>query len=337
MAVKIKDVAEKAGVSVTTVSRFLNGGKHVSQESKVAIQSAIDELQYSPSYIARSLVLQKTNLIGVIVPDLSSSFFSTILCSIEQTASLNNYSLMVCNIAEDTGKELKYLDLFNQMRVDGIIVMHEKTNDKIRKFINSIKVPVIFCSCKCLNINAASIGINDFKAAYEATEYLINLGHSKIAFIGGDMIDISSGQNRHKGYKKAMDNNKILIINDYIKFGNYKMKSGYNLMKEVLDGNTIPTAVFAASDDMAIGALNCITDFNLKVPDDISLVGFDGSALTDIVRPRLTTIQQPIAEMGELAVNMLVNQKNSANSKLDELILKHKLIERESCKKCDSL
>jgi LacI family transcriptional regulator len=157
MNARIKDVAKKAGVSVATVSRVLNGGKCVSDKLKESVMSAIEELNYSPSYIARSLVTKKTNIIGVIVPDLTSSFFSTILSSIEENASANNYNIMVCNIAENLDKEYKYLNLFKQIRADAVIIMHEKTDDRIIKFVSGLPMPVIFCSCKAFGINNLSI------------------------------------------------------------------------------------------------------------------------------------------------------------------------------------
>ena len=204
MAPKIKDVAKKAGVSVTTVSRVLNGEKYVKDDLKAKVKRVIDELGYTPSHIARSLVRKKTNLIGVIVPDITSSFYSTILSTIEKTASLNDYNLMVCNIIEDTDKELKYLQVFKQMRVDGIIIMHEKISDEIRELIKKLDIPFLFSSVKPADHKFVSVIIDDYAAAYDATRYLIGLGHERIGFIGGDMRDVTSGQNRYIGYRNAL-------------------------------------------------------------------------------------------------------------------------------------
>ena len=334
MAVKIKDVAEKAGVSVTSVSRVLNGGKYVKEEVKERILKTIDEMGYSPSYFARSLVLQKSDLIGIVVPDITSSFHSTILSSIEKVASKNDYNIIVANIMEDIEKEIKYLNIFRQMRVGGTIVMHEKVNNEIDDMLRKMKVPVIFCSIKDnLSPNFLSITINNSKAAYDATKYLIDLGHKKIGFIGGDLSDILSGQYRYNGYKEAMTESGIQIIEEYVKFGDYKVHSGYEKMKEIILGGNIPTAVFAASDDMAVGALNCIIDAGLKVPDDVSIIGFDGSNIIDLVRPKLTSMQQPIQELGELAVEMLIKQINNPSCVMNEVVLNHKLVKRDSCRK----
>lgn len=333
MAPKIKDVAKQAGVSVTTVSRVLNGEKYVKDDLKARVKRAIDELGYTPSHIARSLVLKKTNLIGVIVPDITSSFYSTILSTIEKTASLNDYNLIVCNIIEDTDKELKYLQVFKQMRVDGIIIMHEKLSEEIRELIQNLDIPLLFSSVKPADQQFVSVIIDDYAAAYEATRYLIGLEHSRIGFIGGDMRDVTSGQNRYAGYCNALTDSGIPIKEEYIRFGDYKTQSGYDLMKEILACEINPTAIFAVSDDMAVGAMNCLHDHGLKVPDDLSVIGFDGSQLTEQVRPRLSSMEQPILEMGKVTVEKLLDMiSDHAEGPLNDVILKHRLVVRDSCR-----
>jgi len=333
MQVKIKDVAKHAGVSVTTVSRVLNGEKYVKEDLKLKVNRAIEELGYAPSQIARSLVRKKTNLIGVIVPDLTSSFYSTILSSIEDTASANDYNLLVCNISEDIDKELKYLNVFLEMRVAGIIIMHEKINEPIRNLIHKIPVPVIFSSVKPMDQQFVSVIVDDYKAAYDATKYLIGLGHETIGFIGGDMRDITSGQNRYSGYRNAMTDGGLKLVYEHIRFGDYKVQSGYDKMKELLGVSNPPTAVFAVSDDMAVGAMNCIRDQGMRVPDDISIVGFDGSQLTDLVRPALTSMEQPIHRMGRTTMEVLLKQIDGQTLPEGDVVLEHRLVERESSRK----
>ncbi len=333
MAPKIKDVARKAGVSVTTVSRVLNGERYVKDDMKEKVNRAIAELGYTPSHIARSLVRKKTNLIGVIIPDITSSFYSTILSNIETTASLNDYNLMVCNIVEDADKELNYLQMCKEMRVDGIIIMHEKMNDDIREFIRKIDVPIIFSSVKPVDQDHVSVIIDDYAAAYEATRYLIELGHERVALIGGDMRDVTSGQNRYIGYLRALADSGIPVDERYIRFGDYKTTSGYELMKEIVACDPRPTAVFAVSDDMAVGAMNCLHDLGMKVPEDLSVMGFDGSLLTELVRPRLSSMEQPIRELGKVTVDALLAMiDGKENRPREDIILGHKLAARESCK-----
>lgn len=333
MTVKIKDVAQRAGVSVTSVSRVLNGEKYVSEDILQRVNEAIEELNYSPSHIARSLKKQKTNTIGVIVPDLTSNFYSTILSSIEETASKYGYNLIVCNIAENLSKELKYLHIFQEMRVEGIIIMHEKTNDEIVSFIRNATMPVLFSSVQSPDPAFVSVLIDDYKAAFDATEYLIQSGHREISYLGGDLEDVTSGQNRYNGFRDALNKHSIHIPDEYIKFGDYKLPSGHALMDELLRLNKRPTVVFAASDDMAVGALNCALDRGLRVPQDISIMGFDGSNITDIVRPSITSMQQPIYEMGQVSLEnlhrLIIHAKNKPRA---DIMLQHQLVVRESCK-----
>lgn len=334
MSVRISDVAKKAGVSVTSVSRVLNGGKYVREELRTKVLNAVNELGYTPSSIARSLVLQKTNMIGVIIPDLTSSFHSTILSSIEEVASKNSYSLLVSNIAENIEKEKIYLNAFKQMRVSGIIIMHEKVNAEIIKMFNSMKIPLVFSSVRPKGVeNFTSIVVNNTRAAYDATKYLIGLGHRRIAFIGGDMNDVTSGQERYEGFTKAMKDNGLKVEQNFVKFGDYKVNDGYCKMNEILKSKPYPTAVFAASDDMAAGVINAIVDRGMRVPDDISVMGFDGSNFTDYIRPRLTSMEQPIREIGRLSVELLIKQINGEERFLNEVIVAHKLVERDSCRK----
>lgn len=332
IAVRIKDVAEKSGVSVSTVSRVLNGGMFVKEEVKERVQQAINELGYTPSHIARSLVLKKTNLIGVIVPDISNSFFGTLLSSIEEYASKNNYNILVCNICENLGKELKYLSIFKEMRVDGIIIMHEKLDNSIREFLKITDTPMVMCSGRLSGVSIPSVNINDFQASYEAVYHLISLNHKKIALIGGEYNDSITGYERFMGYKKALEDNKLELNEQFIRFGNYKMSDGYELMNDILKGGQIPTAVYATSDDMAVGAINAIMDYGLKVPENISVVGFDDSTVASVVRPKLTTIHQPIREIGTLSMDLLLKQINQEELVVKDLVLWHKLVERNSCK-----
>lgn len=297
------------------------------------MQKVIDEKGYTPSAIARSLVLKRTNLIGVMVPDITNSFSSTIISSIEEFANQNNFNIMIFNIAENPKKELKYLKIIKEMRLDGVIIANEKITDSIQNTLYDLDIPIVFVTVKPDDIMFTTITVDNYQAAYDATSYLINMGHRKIAFIGGDLQDTTTGKARYDGFKKALEERSLPISEDFVKFGNYKMKDGYEKMSEIIKCDPLPTAVFTASDDMAVGALNCILDGGLKVPDDISIIGFDDSKITTIVRPTLTTVRQPIREMGVLSVKTLINQINEEETLVNQIVVKHELIERESCKK----
>lgn len=334
MGVSIKDVARKAGVSVTSVSRVLNGEKYISETLLAKVNQAIAELNYTPSHIARSLKKQKTDMIGVIVPDITNHFCSTILSSIEKTASEHGYSLMICNIAEDLDKEYTYLQSFQEMRVDGILIMHQKVDDRIISLMESLTIPTLFTCVKSPLPSKRSVLIDDYQAAFDATAYLIDGGHRQIAFLGGDLRDITAGDARYRGYVDAMQAYELEVDARYIRFGDYKMESGRKLMSDLLQLQELPTVVFAASDDMAVGALNVALDYGLRIPEDISIVGFDGSRIAEVVRPALTTIQQPMEELGRISLeslHMLI--ENPDTSVPTDLILPHQLVERESCRR----
>lgn len=331
MDIKIKDVARAAGVSVTSVSRVLNQEQYVSEEIKRKVNQAIKDLGYTPSHIARSLKRKKTNLIGVIVSNITSNFFSTILSSIEETVDQHHYNLVVCNIMENLDKELRYLQTFQEMRVDGIIIMHEKANDDIRHFLHQTKIPVIF-SASPVDPAFPGVTVDDFSAVYDAIRFLGDLGHQKIAFIGGDLADVSSGQKRYEGYLKAMEDIGLPIEQRWIRFGDYQVKSGYEQMKSILQEGSRPTAVFAASDDMALGAMNCLHDCGFQVPEQMSVMGFDGSQLTELARPRLTSMQQPIAMIGRLSVELLLEAIQNPARPATITTVPHQLVIRDSCR-----
>lgn len=334
MSARIKDVAERAGVSVTSVSRVLNREKYISQQILDKVNQAIKELNYTPSQIARSLKKQKTDTIGVIVPDLTNYFCSTILSSIEESASEYGYNLIVCNIAENLDKELKYLHAVQEMRADGIIIMHQKVDKRILSFIESATMPILFSCVRSPLPDRFSVLINDYQAALDATEYLIGLGHCRIAFLGGDLEDVTAGYSRYQGYLDALNKSAIRLNPDFIRFGNYKQESGRLMMQEILEQQERPTVVFAASDDMAVGAMNCILDNGLRIPEDISVMGFDDSLFAEAVRPMLTSVQQPVRELGRTSLEYLHNLiQNGSQPDCREVYLPHRIMERASCRR----
>lgn len=339
MDTKIKDVARAAGVSPTSVSRVLNNSPHVSEKLEKKVRQAIEQLNYTPSMIAKNLKRNKTNLIGVIIADITSSYQASVLSGIEEKCALNGYHLLVSNIKENTQKVVNYLHVFQEMRVDGIVLMHGKMNEEIRNFIKRTNIPII--AHADLESDLPAVIIDNFQAAYDAVEYLILKGHRRISMLAGDMQDISEGQHRYNGYVAACEQYGISVEKSLVRFGDYKLDTGYRLTDELLTnhGNSF-TALFAASDDMAVGAINCIHDRALHVPDDISVISIDGGPLSDIVRPRLTAIQQPVDQITGAIIDRLFEQikqgKDNQEGKQLGLIkyIPHRLVEKESCKDC---
>lgn len=338
MDTQIKDVARAAGVSATSVSRVLNNSPHVSEKLEKKVRQAIEQLNYTPSMIAKSLKRNKTNLIGVIIADITSSYQASVLSGIEEECARRGYHLLVSNIKENTKKVMDYLQVFQEMRVDGILLMHGKMNEEIQSFIKRTNIPIIAQADAGFDLPVVTI--DNVRAAYDATEYLIRKGHRRIAMLAGDMQDISEGQHRYQGYAAACEHYGIAIEHSLIRYGDYKLDTGYRLMEELFQNreNHSFTAVFAVSDDMAVGAMNRIHDRGLRVPDDISVISIDGGPMSDIVRPRLTAIRQPIDQMTQTVLDLLFEriepEKYRSESPPSGWVnrIPHDLIEKESCK-----
>lgn len=334
MKVKIDDVAKKAGVSISTVSRVLNGYEHVSKSSKEKVEKAIKALEYTPSQAARSLASQKSNMIGIIVPDLANQYYAKMITAIEEEASKHDYSIIICNIQENISKELKYMKMLKEMWVDGVVLMHEKINEETKKFLMTCNFPVVLASVKIPGVELTNINIDDEQAAFDAIEYLVELGHKRIGMITGDLRDYTAGISRLNGYKKALAHYGISIDEAIIQEGHFKFNDGYRIMEKMLMLKDRPTAVFAASDEMAIGAMNCALDMGFNVPEDISFMGFDNIDMARVVRPKLTTVNQPSTLIGQIAIESLL-KKMAGESVEEHIVIKHDLVKSDSCQKRD--
>ncbi len=338
----IKMIARKAGVSISTVSRVMNGSKPVSPELQKRVYDAVQQMNYKPNSIARSLILKKTNLIGVVVPDVSNSFHAQILSGIEECAALADYGVIICNVYRNL-KQQKYFNLMLERHVDGIIMLHENTKEELTDFQKRSTTPLLLASVPLEVADIPFVGINEISAAYEAVKHLIEKGHKDIGLIYGDCTAL--GILRVEGYKNALKDYDIPVRTELMVQCPCSVAQGYQAMEQILKLDRRPTAVFCVSDEMAIGALDCILDKGLKVPDDISLIGFDDIELGQVVRPKLTTIHQPIKEIGKEAARLIIDiieKKGKAVAGKDpedykaglqtRLILEHSLIERETVK-----
>ncbi len=333
MAITIKDIAEKAGASIATVSRVLNDSKPVSPELKKKILKIIEETDYKPNALARGLINNQTSLLGVIIPDIGNQTFASLINGIEWVADENKFDIVVSNSHGQTEKELEIFDVFREKQLDGIIFSGVVLTEKHRYFFDKYKVPTVIVSQNFSRDEIPSVTINNFQAAYEATSYLIELGHERIGMITGFLKDIAAGMDRYRGFSTALREHALQEYSEYIKEGDFTLISGYRGMEEILKNRVIPTAIFAASDKMAIGAMNSCFDNGLKVPDDLSLVGFDDLEIASVVRPTLTTIHQDHHEIGKIAARLLINRIRGIEDGVWNIQPSYKLIERQSTKK----
>ncbi|KPU27257.1 hypothetical protein TR13x_05755 [Caloranaerobacter sp. TR13] len=331
MKVTISDIARIAGVSKSTVSRVLNNSKPVSEEVRKKVLKAIEDTNYKPSLLARSLANKKTNLIGVVIPDVSNSFFSELVRGIQDYAGSKSYNILLCNTYFDHTKEIQYLNILSEQEVEGIIFLTSKIVEEHVDFFRNFRKPVVIVNRKIEELNIPCVDVDNFKASYEAVNYLINLNHNRIGMIRGPLNNKSVGLNRFEGYKKALEDNGIEFNEDLVVEGNFTINDGYKAMGKLLSLRDIPTAVFCASDSMAIGAIKCIMDSGFKVPDDISIIGFDGIPMASIFVPSITTIAQPILEMGTTAIKMIFDQLEGKEVK--DIIMPTELEVRQSTKR----
>jgi len=336
----IKDVAKLADVSTTTVSHVINRTRYVSDELTERVKKVMKELNYRPNALASGLRSGKTRSIGLIIPDISNQFFAEISRKIEDKGFEHGYSVILCNSDDDKSKEKNYIDVLVTKQVDGIIFISSgKDSDNLGKTLE-FNVPIVVVDRDIQAIDADIVLVNNKSGGLIATRYLIELGHRRFACIAGPS-PITPSAMRIAGYKQALREASIPIDTDLIISGDYRFSSGEKAMRELLSIPHSPTAVFASNDMMALGAYKAVYNSGLKIPDDISIIGFDNIPLSQVMYPALTTIGQPIQEMAELAVNQLVERMKFQDQRIKLLeeepnfrhvVLETELIIRNSCR-----
>lgn len=329
MRYTIKDIAQMAGVSKATVSRVINGSKPVSKEIKERVMKVIEDTNFQPSSLARSLSKQETRLIGVIIPDVSNPVFSKIIHGVEKEANKSNYNILLCNSRYDEKQELKYLDILKEKEVDGLIFHGFHSSEKIDERLSSFEKPIVAVGNKSKIGKYPVVLIDNEQAAFEMTEYLIKKGHKHIAMIHGPMDDPYAGYQRIRGYRRAIDSYSIDYNDAYMESGHYKFQDGYHGIKGLLERNPNITAVFCANDEMAIGAIKGIVDMGKRVPEDIAVAGFDDIDIAKVFIPSLTTVHQPFEQKGEAAMKAVLSLLNGEDVEM-KILHKHQIIKRES-------
>ncbi len=328
----IKDVAKKANVSTATVSRILNELPGYSNDTKEKVLKVIKELGYQPNAIARGLVNKKTKTLGVLFPNVSSMFASEILNGIEDTANESDHSVIVCNTDSNGVRTMKYLQVLNEKRIDGLIFTSEVLKEEYYKAMVEMNIPIVLISTASYKYHLPYVKVDDKHAAYTATEYLIKNGHQNIAMISGNKNDLIAGVPRVEGYKQALNDYGLTVKENRIFYGvDFGYKTGKMCMEQLLKETPTSTAIFAASDEIAIGAMSIAYKNNIKVPDDLSIIGYDNLKVAEMSIPPLTTVGQPLYEMGQIAANMLFKMINSGQT-VESRIIPHQIIERQTVK-----
>ncbi len=332
MSVTIKEIADRAHVSIATVSRALNNNQNVKKSTKELIQKLAKELNYTPNFVARTLVKKKTNVISIILPEVGGEFFPEIIKGVDQIAYRNNYHLVVASSHSERNTVESILNFMAQSLVDGVILMVPSISNQLKEILATKKFPIVVINGYNKVESVDSVGIDNFQGAYSMTDYLINKkGYKDIAFIRGPSIN-SDAEQRKLGYLAALKDNDIEYQDDWIINGDFTIKGGELACSRLLSLIKKPKAIFAANDMMAAGCYKVISSLGLKIPEDVAVVGFDHISLSEFLTPKLTTVHVPTDEIGRTAAKLLFKILNDdENHEVQHRKITTGIIIGESC------
>jgi LacI family transcriptional regulator len=330
VTVTIYDVAREAGVSMATVSRVVNNNPNVKPQTRKKVFEAIERLGYRPNAVARGLASKKTTTVGVVIPDISNAIFSEVARGIEDIANMYHYNIILCNADKKKEKEIRVVNTLLEKQVDGLLFMGGTVTEEHVRAFRTASVPIVLCATTSAEEAIPSVDIDHEAAAFDAVQLLIQNGHSRIGMISGTLQDPANGYMRYQGYKRALEDAGLPVLDEYIRVGNYRYESGLEVMKYFLAMDNRPTAIFAATDEMAIGAIHTIQDSGLSVPDDISVISVDNIRMASMVRPLLTTVAQPMYDIGAVSMRLLTKLMNKEQVSQAKVTLPHEIIQRKS-------
>jgi len=326
----MKDVAELANVSVTTVSHVLNKTRYVDRSLVRRVETAVKSLGYQPNALARGLRRKETRMLGMVVPDNSNPYFAELARSIEDACFECDYNMILCNSDEDPTKERAYLSLLVEKRVDGIVFVASGNDRSGVQAVLQQKIPLVVLDRELKDTKCDSIVVDNRAGASRATQHLIDGNHRRIGCVGGP-INLVAARDRLQGYQDAFTKARLRVDPKWIQPGDFHIEGGYTAVQRLLDLPNPITAIFAANDLMAIGVLRGIGARGLRVPEDIAVVGFDGISLGKYTQPPLTTMAQPIREIGKLATELVLSRVNGERKEPRIHRLETSLVVRISC------
>ncbi len=331
MAVTIKDVAKLAEVSISTVSRVINDSKPVSPEARRRVLAAIEELDYQPNEVARSLVTKKSNIVGIIVDDIGSSYVAQIIRGVEEVGRMYNYDILLLSSYSDKEAEIRFVQLLMQKQVAGILIVSEILNPEVLAHLNMSKTPFVYLNKYYNVLESPTVKINNLDASEKVMRHLIETGHRKIAYITQEKdMELTIEKQKIQGYSTHMNElgeKKIIFEVD-----GHGINAGYDLgesiLKRIIDEKI--TAVFCCEDEIALGLINFFYDNNIKVPDDVSVVGYGDISLASVYRPKLTTIKEPYYDIGAVAIRRILKVLKGEKSDDQAIELPVQLTVRDS-------
>ncbi|MGD0806512.1 MAG: LacI family DNA-binding transcriptional regulator [Anaerolineales bacterium] len=334
--VTIIEVAEKAGVSFGTVSRVVNNDIHVKKETRERVLKVMDRLGYVANRQARSLAGGKSNIIGVLVPDLGTGYIEEIIRGIDAELSLSDLDLILYTTHRTASKEANYVANLAKGMVDGLLLVLPRSPADYIGTLTGRNFPFVLIDHQGTGRNCPAVGATNWQGAYRATEYLIKLGHSRIGFITGSM-DLGCSMERLEGYLSALRTHHASDAPELIYEGTFFQPDGYAGASALLDLPNPPSAIFASNDIMALGVMDAVRSRGLRIPDDVSIVGFDDIPQSAVVRPALTTVNQPLEKMGRVATQMLLDLLRQPDKEVGRIELPTELVIRDSCQNARSM
>jgi LacI family transcriptional regulator len=322
MGVSIRTIAEKACVSVATVSRVINDSDKVKATTRKRVLDVISELNYEVNAVARSLKLSKTKTVGLITGNILSSYWSIVARAIHGVAKRNGYNIILCcNDDETPEEELNYLAVLKSSRVDGIILSPTQKNVSYIKDLIHSGMKIVFIDRMIDDIECEAVLIDDEAGAYKGVNYLIQQGYRRIAFINGPR-GILTAEERLKGYRRALHESGILADERFIRSGTWKKESGEQLADEILRGPVVPDAIFTANVELALGVLLIAKKLKIRIPEEIGLMAFSDYEWTTIIDPPLTVVDFPISEIGEKGIELLLNKIENPSTGNKKTVIK---------------
>ncbi|KOY79389.1 catabolite control protein A [Apilactobacillus kunkeei] len=328
--VTIYDVARESGVSMATVSRVLNGNSNVRQATKEKVLKVIDDLDYRPNAVARGLASKKTTTVGVIIPDVTDGYFSSLARGIDDIATMYKYNIILANSDDNPDKEASVLNTLLSKQVDGIIFMGNEINDDLRADFKRSDCPIVLAGSVDINNSVPSVNIDYADAVKNETERLIKNGNSRIAFASGSMKQDVNKEYRLKGYVSALENNGIKFDEKLVFETKGTYEDGYDLAERIINDRI--TAAVATNDELAAGILNGMTDKGVSVPQDFELFTSNNTKLAKMMRPQLSSITQPLYDIGAVAMRLLTKIMNKEEIDNRYVVLGYEIVERDSTK-----
>ncbi len=334
----IKDIADKAGVSKSTVSRVLSGNGYVNEETRKKVESIIEQTHYLPSATARSLSKRETNAIGVIVPEIDNSFFGEVLRGITEIVDQNNLTMICCDTNNNAQKEERALSMLGQQRVRGVIITpaidYSEPNaaKKLRRLLNNLNVPVVVVDREIDNCTWDGVFYENFQSAYCATKVLIEEGHRKIGIITGD-LGLKLARERYQGFLQAMEDYDLPVEPQYIYRGDFTIDTAYRLAKNMFESGDVPEAVFTCNNRTNLGFIKAAREKKIKLGHDIAAIGIDHVEVLDILDYNFSYVTRDTVEMGRVAISMLLNRLKNPDMQRNFRIMPYKLVLKGSEKR----